>query len=92
MGQTLLPARITSKASTININCPNKPLPHTNAANNPKKWDQPTKTFDLQKKIKQKKNTRDSNVVPYRSTNLAGQCSTLLSRQEAVLSLWYGRS
>ncbi len=47
-GQTLLPAIITSKASTININCPNKPLPHANAANHPKKWDQPAETFDLQ--------------------------------------------
>ncbi|KAL7435753.1 hypothetical protein ACHAXM_004825, partial [Skeletonema potamos] len=42
-------------------------------------------------KIK-KNNTRDSNVVPHRSTNLARQCLTSLSRREAVLSLWYGRS
>ena len=40
----------------------------------------------------QKNNTRDSNVVPHRSTNLARQCLTSLSRREAVLSLWYGRS
>ena len=37
-------------------------------------------------------NTRDSNVVPHRSTNLARQCLTSLSRREAVLSLWCGRS
>ena len=36
---------------------------------------------------KQKNNTRDSNVVPHRSTNLARQCLTSLSRREAVLSL-----
>ena len=41
---------------------------------------------------KQKNNTRDSNVVPHRSTNLARQCLTSLSRREAVLSLWYVRS
>ena len=41
---------------------------------------------------KQKNNTRDSNVVPHRSTNLARQCLTSLSRREAVLSLWCGRS
>jgi hypothetical protein len=41
---------------------------------------------------RQKNNTRDSNVVPHRSTNLARQCLTSLSRREAVLSLWYGRS
>ena len=40
----------------------------------------------------QKNNTRDSNVVPHRSTSLARQCLTSLSRREAVLSLWYGRS
>ena len=40
----------------------------------------------------QKNNTRDSNVVPHRSTNRARQCLTSLSRREAVLSLWYGRS
>ena len=39
-----------------------------------------------------KNNTRDSNVVPHRSTSLARQCLTSLSRREAVLSLWYGRS
>eukprot|EP00985_Skeletonema_marinoi_P001640 scaffold661_cov164-Skeletonema_marinoi.AAC.1 len=43
-------------------------------------------------KNEQKNNTRDSNVVPHRSTNLARQCLTSLSRREAVLSLWYGRS
>ena len=31
-------------------------------------------------------------MVPHRSTNLARQCLTSLSRREAVLSLWYGRS
>ncbi len=46
----------------------------------------------MQKKKEQKNNTRDSNVVPHRSTNLARQCLTSLSRREAVLSLWYGRS
>ena len=40
----------------------------------------------------QKNHTRDSNVVPHRSTNLARQCLTSLSRREAVLSLWYGGS
>ena len=40
----------------------------------------------------QKNNTRDSNVVPHRSTNSTRQCLTSLSRREAVLSLWYGRS
>lgn len=45
------------------------------------------------KNIEHKKNnTRDSNVVPHRSTSLARQCLTSLSRREAVLSLWYGRS
>ena len=44
------------------------------------------------KRRMQKNNTRDSNVVPHRSTNLARQCLTSLSRREAVLSLWYGRS
>lgn len=43
-------------------------------------------------KNEQKNNTRDSNVVPHRSTNLARQCLTSLSRREAVLSLWFGRS
>ena len=37
-------------------------------------------------------NTRDSNVVPHRSTNRARACLTSLSRREAVLSCWYGRS
>jgi hypothetical protein len=41
---------------------------------------------------KQKNNTRDSNVVPHRSTNRARRCLTSLSRREAVLSSWYGRS
>ena len=40
----------------------------------------------------QKNNTRDSNVVPHRSTNRARTCLTSLSRREAVLSCWYGRS
>ena len=40
----------------------------------------------------QKNNTWDSNVVPHRSTNLARRCLTSLSRREAVLSSWYGRS
>ncbi len=39
-----------------------------------------------------KNNTRDSNVVPHRSTNRARRCLTSLSRREAVLSSWYGRS
>ena len=44
-------------------------------------------------KAKDKKNnTRDSNVVPHRSTNLARSCLTSLSRREAVLSWLYGRS
>ena len=43
-------------------------------------------------KKEQKNNTRDSNVVPHRSTNLARQCLTSLSSREAILSLWYGRS
>ena len=36
---------------------------------------------------KKENNTRDSNVVPHRSTNRARQCLTSLSRREAVLSL-----
>ena len=32
-----------------------------------------------------KNNTRDSNVVPHRSTNRARTCLTSLSRREAVL-------
>jgi hypothetical protein len=40
----------------------------------------------------QKNNTQDSNVVPHRSTNRARTCLTSLSRREAVLSCWYGRS
>ena len=45
------------------------------------------------KKLPAKKeyNTRDSNVVPHRSTNRARTCLTSLSRREAVLSSWYGR-
>jgi hypothetical protein len=39
-----------------------------------------------------KNNTWDSNVVPHRSTNQARRCLTSLSRREAVLSTWYGRS
>jgi hypothetical protein len=31
-------------------------------------------------------------VVPHRSTNRARTCLTSLSRREAVLSSWYGRS
>lgn len=31
-------------------------------------------------------------MVPHRSTNLARRCLTSLSRREAVLSSWYGRS
>ena len=53
----------------------------------------------LQKKEKKRKNkdkkennTWDSNVVPHRSTNQARTCLTSLSRREAVLSCWYGRS
>lgn len=43
-------------------------------------------------KIREKEyNTRDSNVVPHRSTNRARTCLTSLSRREAVLSCWYGR-
>jgi hypothetical protein len=42
-------------------------------------------------KIK-KNNTRDSNVVPHRSTNLAGRCLTSQSGRDAVLSSLYGRS
>ena len=41
---------------------------------------------------RKKNNTRDSNVVPHRSTNLARWCLTSLSRREAVLSSLYGRS
>ena len=37
-------------------------------------------------KKEQKNNTRDSNVVPHRSTNLARQCLTSLSRREAAKS------
>ena len=39
-----------------------------------------------------KNNTQDSNVVPHLSTNWARRCLTSLSRREAVLSSWYGRS
>ena len=46
-----------------------------------------------QKSCRQKENnTQDSNVVPHRSTNWARACLTSLSRREAVLSCWYGRS
>ena len=31
-------------------------------------------------------------MVPHRSTNRARACLTSLSRREAVLSCWYGRS
>ena len=37
-------------------------------------------------KRSKKNNTKDSNVVPHRSTNLARSCLTSLSRREAVLS------
>eukprot|EP00970_Alexandrium_tamarense_P002843 scaffold398_cov198-Alexandrium_tamarense.AAC.7 len=40
------------------------------------------------KKI-QKNNTRDSNVVPHRSTSLARQCLTSLSRREASTPVNY---
>ena len=46
----------------------------------------------VRSKKSKKNNTRDSNVVPHRSTNRARRCLTLLSRREAVLSSWYGRS
>ena len=39
-----------------------------------------------------KNNTRDSNVVPHRSTNRARWCLTSQSGRDAVLSSWYGRS
>ncbi len=42
--------------------------------------------------LRKKNNTWDSNVVPHRSTNQARHCLTSLSRREAVLSMWYGRS
>ena len=42
--------------------------------------------------LDKKNNTWDSNVVPHRSTNQARTCLTSLSRREAVLSCWYGRS
>ena len=49
--------------------------------------------FDIIKsKSKRENNTWDSNVVPHRSTNQARTCLTSLSRREAVLSCWYGRS
>ena len=53
-------------------------------------WHESQEGQEMQKE--QKNNTRDSNVVPHRSTNLARKCLTSLSRREAVLSLWYGRS
>ena len=37
-----------------------------------------------------KNNTRDSNVVPHRSTNIASSL-TLVSRREPVFSSGYGR-
>ena len=37
-------------------------------------------------------NIWDSNVVPHRSTNQTRRCLTSLSRREAVLSSWCGRS
>ena len=37
-------------------------------------------------------NTRDSNVVPHRSTNRARACLTSQSGRDVVLSCWYGRS
>lgn len=37
-------------------------------------------------------NTRDSNVVPHRSTNRARTCLTSQSGRDVVLSCWYGRS
>ena len=40
----------------------------------------------------QKNNTRDSNVVPHRSTNLASDCLTSESGRDPVLSVVYGRS
>ena len=51
-----------------------------------------TSTSNIKKRKKKKNNTRDSNVVPHRSTNLARSCLTSLSRREAVLSWLYGRS
>jgi hypothetical protein len=44
------------------------------------------------KGFEQKNNTRDSNVVPHRSTNLARRCLTSQSGRDAVLSSLYGRS
>jgi hypothetical protein len=41
---------------------------------------------------KEKNNTRDSNVVPHRSTNRARWFLTSQSGRDAVLSSWYGRS
>jgi hypothetical protein len=44
-------------------------------------------------RIKAKENnTRDSNVVPHRSTNRARWCLTSQSGRNAGLSSWYGRS
>ena len=48
--------------------------------------------WNKERRKKQKNNTWDSNVVPHRSTNQARRCLTSLSRREAVLSTWYGRS
>ena len=47
---------------------------------------------ERQKARGKKHNTRDSNVVPHRSTNRARCCLTSLSGREAVLSTWYGRA
>ena len=44
------------------------------------------------KKLQKENNTRDSNVVPHRSTNRARTCLTSQSGRDVVLSCWYGRS
>ena len=49
-------------------------------------------TVGYEKNGQKENNTQDSNVVPHRSTNWARTCLTSLSRREAVLSCWYGRS
>ena len=54
--------------------------------------DQATQCSKIIVRNGKKNNTRDSNVVPHRSTNRARTCLTSLSRREAVLSCWYGRS
>ena len=58
----------------------------------PRGWTLEDRKKQKNNRKKQKNNTRDSNVVPHRSTNLARLCLTSLSRREAVLSQWYGRS